>query len=206
MTSTGISPAYGGLSKVANVRSMFCPLVATGFPPRGDPVGDDVLQFIRESMCRVLAVAFDEAGVGWTECHHEVRGDVVVIAVPPHVEPEVLLDQLITRLRAGLRLHNKLSSKIAQIRLRMAAHAGLLRFARTGMTGPALARLTDILNAPSFLHHADESAADLVVAASDYLYDELIQYGPGLIEPETYHPIKVPTAHAQTCAWVHIPR
>jgi hypothetical protein len=190
---------------VPQLRSLFCPVIAIGMQQPDGPAGDDVLLQVRQKMYELLAAAFDEAGVGWMDCAHEGRGDVVVIAVPPEVPPEVLLDELVTRLRAGLRLHNKLSSEIARIRLRMAVHVGHCTFSATGMTGYALSWLTALLDAPAFVREFTAALTDLGLVASDYLYDELIQHGPGLIDPAAYDPIAVPGTRTQGAAWVHFP-
>jgi hypothetical protein len=169
------------------------------------PAGDDILLQVRQKMYELLEAAFDEAGVGWMDCACEGRGDVVVIAVPPEIPPEVLLDELINRLRAGLRLHNKLSSEVARIRLRMAVHVGHCTFSAMGMTGYALSWLTALLDAPAFVREFAEALTDLGLVASDYLYDELIQHGPGLIDPTAYDHIAVPGTRTQGSAWVHFP-
>jgi hypothetical protein len=185
---------------------VFCPIVFIELAPTtGLPTGDDVLLQVRQNMYRIVETAFNEAGADWAECRHEGRGDAIIIAVPPYVPAELLLDQLLTCLRAGLRLHNRLSSEIAQIRLMMAVTVGRVAFALTGMAGLALNRLSDLLGAAAFVSEFAESSADLGLVTSEYLYDELIQYGPGLIDPTMYHPIKVPTAHGHTCAWVSFP-
>ena len=189
----------------SSVSSMFCPIIAIELQRSDLPSGDDVLLQVREDMYDILGIAFDEAGVGWLDCVCECRGDVVIIAVPPHVSPEVLLDQLVTRLRAGLRRHNRLSSEIAQIRLRMAVHVGLCYFSPTGITGCTLTWLTELLAAPAFVRKFAEASTDLGLVASEYLYDELIRHGPGLIEPAAYELIKVPGDRTHACAWVHFP-
>lgn len=188
---------------VPDVSSMFCPIVAVGLLPAGQPFGDDVLMHIRMSAYRMLEVAFVNEGVCWKKC--ETRGDVVLFAIHPDISAEVLLGQLVTRLRAGLRQYNRVSNDIAQFRLRMGLHVGRVSFSPVGMIGFALTRLTDLLDAPAFLREFADSSADLGLVASDYLYDELIQYGLGLIDPANFRPIKVPTREAQTCAWVHFP-
>jgi hypothetical protein len=202
-------PSRGGVSWQAadatRVESIFCPIVVVELVPTGLPADDEVLIQVRQHMYRILENAFDEAGVSWAECRHEGRGDAVIIAVPPYVPAELLLDQLVTRLRAGLRLHNKMSSEIAQIRLMMAVTVGRINFTLTGMTGVALTRLADLLEAAGFSREFAETSTDLGLVTSDYLYDELIQYGPGLIDPATYHPIKVPTGQGHTSAWVYFP-
>jgi hypothetical protein len=188
-----------------SVGSMFCPIIVVALPPAGEPLGDDVLLQVRENMYRLLAAAFDDAGIGWADSRHEGRGDLVVIAVPPSVRAEVLLDDLVLRLRAGLRRHNKLASDIAQVRLRMGVHVGQLTFSPTGMSGTALTRLTDMVEAPAFVRAFTESAVEFGLVASDYMYDEVIRYEPGLIEAAAYDQIKVPTGHAHECAWAHFP-
>jgi hypothetical protein len=191
---------------VPRATTLLCPVVAVGLAISGqDAAGDEVRMYVRTAMYRILEKAFDEAGVGWADCHHEGRGDAVFVAIPPTTPAQVLLDQLVICLCSGLRLYNKMSSELARIRFRMAVHVGQVSFSYTGMTGFVLTRLSDLLDAPEFVSQFAETTAEFGLVASDYLYDEVIQYGPGLIEPTIYQPIKVPSGQAHACGWTYFP-
>jgi hypothetical protein len=200
------TPGRGtAFKQVATAGCMLSAVVAINLARSGRPAGDDVLREVKASMFRILETAFDEAEVGWADCQCEGRGDTVIIATPPYVPTKILLDELVSRLRAGLRLHNKLSSDLAKIKFRLAVHVGQITFSTNGMIGHAIDRLGDLLEAPDFVREFTDTSADIGIVASDYLRDELIQHGPGLIDPTTYHLVKVPTEQGNTCGWMHFP-
>jgi hypothetical protein len=181
------------------------PIVVIRMAPPSVPVGDEVLADIRETLAGIVEGAFGSAGVLWGSCHAEWRGELVVITVPTDVPADRLLDDLVARLRAGVRRHNRLSSEMAKIRLRMAVHVGRVVFTRLGISSVAVNRMMAFLEAPAFVREFDELSAELGLVASDYLFEEYIRYGSGLIEPAAYEEIKVPTGHEQVCAWMHFP-
>lgn len=189
----------------ARTGPIFCPIVVIRMAPPSVPVGDEVLADVREALAGIVKEAFRAAGVPWTSCHAEWRGEQVVIAIPPDVPAEMLLDDLVAPLRAGVRRHNRLSSEMAKIRLRMAVHVGRVVFSRLGITGVAVGRTMAFLDAPAFVREFDRHSVELGLVTSDYLFEEVIRYGPGLIEPAAYEEIKVLTGQEQMCAWMYFP-
>jgi hypothetical protein len=187
-------------------RSLQCSIAAFDVVAFGDRRRDDDVQVhVRTELYRILREAFDRSAVAWHGCHHEDRGDGVLVIVPPLVSVELLIDPLIDRVRAGLRRHNKLSSEAAQIRLRMALHAGHVRFDEHGVAGHALIHVFRMLEAPTFKTAFAASGSELGLIASDRLYEEVIRHGPGLIDPGVYEPVHVSVKETRTQAWVHFP-
>jgi hypothetical protein len=83
---------------------------------------DEVQLIIRAALYRLLAASFQMCGIGWDNCHHEDRGDGVLVIIPLHMPTVVVVDQLLPRLRSGVLRHNRLSSEIVQVRLRSSMH------------------------------------------------------------------------------------
>ena len=81
---------------------------------------------VREGLYRVLLQAFRAATIPWVECHHEDRGDGVLILAPPEVAKSTFVESLPAQLVEELREHNSTRPAPTQIRLRMALHAGEL--------------------------------------------------------------------------------
>jgi hypothetical protein len=166
---------------------------------------DDVQLYVRAELYRILEKAFGAVGIPWRACHREDRGDGVLVVVPALVPTELLISPLAERVRAGLRRHNKLSSDAAQIRLRMALHAGHVHFDAYGVAGQTLVHAFRLLEAPAFKSAFAATRCELGFVVSDRLYDDVIRHGPGLIDPDLYDAISVSLKETEARAWVHFP-
>ncbi|MBC6456716.1 hypothetical protein [Actinomadura sp. HBU206391] len=166
---------------------------------------DEIQRYIRKAMYRAIRNSFDRAGVGWHEWFRQDRGDGVLVVVPSAVSAMLFLDPLIDLLRAELRFHNKMSSEPAQIRLRVALHAGSVFFDGNGVVGHALTRLFTLLDAPAFKAEFRDTAAEIGLVTSEHLYDDVIRHTSGLVDPADYRPIEVAEDEFVTRGYVHIP-
>lgn len=196
----------GSLHWAGRGHALHCAIIAVDVTGFADPLRDlDVQEFIRDSLYRMLAESFDESGVPWDGCYHEDRGDGVLIVVPPGAPTAVLIDPLVELLFTKLRFHNKVASDIAQIRLRVALHLGHVYFDDHGVVGRAVNHTFRLLEAPAFKSALGAGPADLGLVASDYVYDDLICDGPGLIDPATYRSIAAVVKETEARAWMYLP-
>jgi hypothetical protein len=187
-------------------RAVQSTMIAVDIVSFGDPLrDDDVRIFLRRALYRILEEALGDSGVAWRACRREDRGDGALIVVPPGVPTSALIDPLADHLRAGLRRHNRMASKPAKIRLRMAIHSGHVYLDANGMAGHALICLFRMLESPEFKRTFAVTSAEFGLVASDYVYDEVIRHGPGLIDPTTYHPITVNVKETHARGWVYFP-
>jgi hypothetical protein len=46
---------------------------------------NDIRLYLRRSLYQILQDAFQGSGLPWAECHHEDRGDGVLIIIPPRI-------------------------------------------------------------------------------------------------------------------------
>jgi hypothetical protein len=172
--------------------------------------GDDSVHVrVRESLYRILRRSFDEGGVvGWEECHHEDRGDGVLIVVGPGHPPAALVDALVVHLDANLRRHNRRPGDKAgpDIRLRLAAHTGRVTFDDHGLSGRSVVHLYRLLDAPGFKAELAAGSGNLGVITSDALYRNVLRHDNGLIDPGLYRPLKVVSKETRCTAWIHLPR
>jgi hypothetical protein len=181
-------------------------MIAVDIVSFGDPARDDDVRIcLRHALYQILEQAFDDSSVAWQACLREDHGDGLLIVAPAGVPTAALIDPLVDRLRAGLRRHNRMSSEPAKIRLRMAIHAGHTYLDANGVTGHAVISLFRMLEAPAFKRIFAVRPADFGLIASDYIYDEVIRHGPGLIDPEMYHSITVRLKETHARAWVYFP-
>ena len=184
----------------------YCPMLAidiTSFSDRSR--GEAVQRFLRAAMYDLLTRAFDRSRLTWLACHHEDRGDGVLVVAPPGAPPAALIDPLVDHLRAGIRLHNKICSDLAKIRLRMSVHAGQVQFDDNGVCGFAVTHLFRMLDAAAFKRVFAASGADFALVTSDALYGEVISQGPGLIDPDMYAPITIRCKETRGRAWLYLP-
>lgn len=166
---------------------------------------DEVQLALRRALYLVLTQAFEAAAIPWDECVHEDRGDGVLVTIPAPVPAAVALGPLLMHLHAGVRRHNRLSSEVAQMVLRVSWHAGEVHRDEHGLAGSAVNHVFRLLEAPAFKDMAARGTSEIAVIVSNDLYDAVVRHGPGLINPETYRPVIAVLKETRTPAWVHLP-
>ncbi|MFD0689170.1 tetratricopeptide repeat protein [Actinomadura fibrosa] len=182
-------------------RSIVC-LDVEGF---GDPRRtDDDRAVVRDGLYRAVSEAFDEAGVPWQDCHHEDRGDGLLVLVASEVAKEVLVTGLPGRLAVKLAVHNRAEGPRARIRLRMAVHAGEIRHDAHGVIGSAINLAFRLLDAAPVKRVLAGSSGLLALVASDWFYTEVVRHTPRS-RPFSYHRIRVAEKETDTVAWVCLP-
>lgn len=185
-----------------------CSLIAADIADFSRPDRDDEIQLhLRTSLYRIFGAAFRDIEIAWEgsrDLHREDRGDGMTIVFMPHISTGLLVSQLLDPLLARLRHHNKVSSPAAQIKLRLALHAGLVTRDANGFAGQAAIHLFRILEAPQVKRELAVSSADLALIASDYVYDNFIRNTHGPVNPDAYTYIKVNVKNARTRAWYRL--
>jgi hypothetical protein len=182
-----------------------CTLVAAdvvGFG--GQRRSRQIQTYIRDCLYKLVENALRDSGVEFTRCYSEDRGDGLVVAVPPEVPTDRLIHPFAEYLRAGLRLHNLVSSDLAQLRLRLAVHGAQAWADTHGLVGDSVIHLFRLLDAPAFKHLVHTSGAYLTLIASDAVYREVIMDAPGLIDPDDYDRMAVDHKELSTTGWVRL--
>ena len=166
---------------------------------------DDQL-VIREAMYGALATAFKWND--WLRCYHEDRGDGVLILVPPEIPKARLVTRLPDRLEAALARHNSAVEErggeraaAAQVRLRIAVHAGEVTFDKHGVVGTAIDhtfRLADALR----LKAAQGGSLDAcALVVSDWFYSEVVYHHQDA-RPDSYRQVTYEVKGARLSAWM----
>jgi class 3 adenylate cyclase len=156
---------------------------------------------VHEGLYEVLSRAFAESGIPLEECTVEDRGDGAMILIPAEVSKANLADRFPDRLLAGLRRYNAVRATEAQVQLRVALHAGEVRYHERGTVSPAVNFAFRILDAPEARFALKRSEDVLALIASDLFYQEVILHDPGA-EPEAYKRIPVAVKETTTEAWL----
>lgn len=169
--------------------------------PRRD---EHVQLYLREMIYRILERAFDGSDVPWHACHHEDRGDGVLIIIPPAIPADGLADPLPERLCGLVRAHNRLSAASARIQLRAAAHIGTVYRDDHGFAGDAVNHLFRLLETSRLKHLLTATDSELGFIASDHFYTTVIRRHPTLVEPTAFRQVTVDLRHAQAIGWVQL--
>lgn len=192
-----------GFAPVRPTRPVHCAMLAVDIASFGSRDAD-TQRHLHDSLYRIVEDACEAAGLAWSSCHHEDRGDGILLIAPPIISAE-LLDPLVAHLHAALRRHNRHTSTAAKIQLRMAIHAGYVRREREGVAGHELTHLFRLIDATEFKDRFAASQVPFALIASDYLYNAVIRNGPGLLEPAKFQRITVNNKETRTPAWTWLP-
>jgi len=182
-----------------------CTLVAAdvvGFG--GQRRSRQVQTYLRDSLYRLFENALTDSGVDVVRCYSEDRGDGLVAVIPPEIPTDRLIHPFAEYLRAGLRLHNLVSSELAQLRLRVAVHGAQAWADSHGLVGDSVIHLFRLLDAPAFKQFVHQSGAYLALIASDAVYREVIVDAPGLIDPDDYDRVGIENKELSTTGWVRL--
>ena len=190
----------GGVAPATH-RTVVC-VDVEGFSDRHRTIQDQ--RVVRTGVYDALREAFSRSGVAWGDCYHEDRGDGVLILVPPEVPKGPLVAAFPRELAALLVAHNQACGPQAQIRLRVAMHAGEVLEDEHGVMGACLNLAFRLLDADVVRSELSGSAGVLVLIASELLFDEVIRHDPGN-RPEIYRRVRVAVKETRTRAWMCLP-
>jgi hypothetical protein len=165
----------------------------------------DIQLYVRDALYRMVRAACDAGGVPWARCHREDRGDGILVLAPAGTSETALLDSLVTHLRTGIRTHNKAARPAAHIRLRVAVTAGYVTGDAYGVAGRTVIQLFRMLDSPALKTLFSEHGGDFVLIVSPTLYQEVITYGRGMIDPESFLAIDLDLKETHDRGWVWLP-
>jgi hypothetical protein len=155
-------------------------------------------------MYEILRSAFEASGVPWAACYREDRGDGAVIVVPPTISTVRVVDPFIPELAGRLRQHNRRASEVVRIQLRVALHVGPVGKDAEGLTGQAAIAAARILDAPVIKARLAAEQADLIFAASDYVYDHVVRHCDRRVDPAAFEHMECQVKESHVAAWVHL--
>lgn len=161
---------------------------------------DDQVQLaLREALYRLLIEAFDHAGIPWESCIHEDRGDGAIVIIPASASASAVVGTLIDQIRERLRTHNRLASRLAQLRLRLALHTGEVHRDRHGFAGEAVNHLFRILDAPALRERLLSPGTEFALIVSDFLYRSAVD---GAVTSGAYSEVAVRAKQFHAAAWI----
>lgn len=158
---------------------------------------------MRARIYRVLETAFTHTKVARDSLHLEDRGDGVLVSVSGQVPVSRLLGLWIVEVHEKLRDENR--ALRVPLGLRVGMHVGPVRHDDRGIAGRAVdlaCRLADSTVARQLL---DAERADLVLAVSGSLYEDVVSGGGKFIEPARYSAARLELKEGPVTAWFHLP-
>jgi hypothetical protein len=143
---------------------------------------------VRDGLYGVMREAFGRAGISWDDCGREDRGDGVFVLVPAEVPKGLLAESLPAALVAALRVHNEAHPGPEGIRLRMALHAGEVRYDDHGVTAAAVNLAFRLVDAGALKDALAGSPGVLAVIVSSWFFDEVVRHSRAAAG---YRPVQV---------------
>jgi hypothetical protein len=158
---------------------------------------------VRHGMYRSMHEAFDAAGIPWTSCRREDRGDGILILAPAHVPKVLFSDLLPDTLVQALIAHNAVHPVEERIRMRLALNAGEITYDEHGVTASSITRTFRLVDAAALRTKLARSSATLAVISSDWFYDEVIRHSERSAA-SSYRSINVTAKETTARAWIRL--
>ena len=126
----------------------------------------------------------------------------MLVLVPAEVPKSLLAESLPSALVAGLRAHNGTHPGPEQIRLRLALHAGEVRYDAHGVTSTSVNLAFRLLEAPPLKQALVRSSGVLAVITSQWFFEEVIRHSDVAAR---YRPVGVAVKETATTGWICLP-
>ena len=157
---------------------------------------------VRDGLYGAMRDAFGRARIPWDDCDHEDRGDGMFVLVPAEVPKGLLVESLPSALVMALNAHNTTHPDPEQMRLRMALHAGEVRYDEHGVTSAAVNLAFRLVDAGALKAALASSPGVLAVIASSWFFEEVVRHSGGVAE---YRPVEVAVKETRTTGWICLP-
>ncbi|MFI1299976.1 hypothetical protein ACH4YO_00120 [Streptomyces noursei] len=158
---------------------------------------------MRARIYRVLEAAFTHAKVARDAVHMEDRGDGVLLSVAGRIAVTRLLGLWLVEVHENLRDENR--ALLIPLGLRVGMHVGPVRHDDRGISGRAVDLACRLADSPIARRLLDAERADLVLVASDSLYEDVVSSGGKFIDPARYSAARLALKEGEVTAWFHLP-
>jgi hypothetical protein len=188
--ATASLPPWAG----QNCTTIFSDVVDFGSPLRSEEhrriIRREVLEMTRASLRAI-----------WDQCHHEDRGDGLLVVVPPSIPTMQILEYLLIALPIALKRHNRIYAEGAQIQLRVAVDVGPVTSDELGVSGQVIINAARLLEVPAFKESMDAQRAPLGMIVSDFVYQSAVSEAGSLTDAASYVEINVQVKKTRLRAW-----
>jgi hypothetical protein len=159
---------------------------------------------IHAALHPLVRKAVEHCGLVWETCHHEDRGDGLLLLAPPDACGERLAECLPNELAGRLREYNHGAAEAAEIRLRVVIHAGDVSHDPQGVAGPAVVLAFRLLDSDELRDVLRKSRGVLALITSEAFFHNVIESHPGA-NPGVYQRIHVANRGTEVPAWIFRP-
>jgi tetratricopeptide (TPR) repeat protein len=159
---------------------------------------------VRDALYEVVRRALAEAGISWSACWHEDRGDGILVLVSAQIPKSLFVDIVPGVLAEGLREHNLCHAIEEQIRLRMALHAGEVQFDQHGVTSAAVNHTFRLVDARPLRTALAGSPGALALITSGWFFEDVVRHS-ATVDPAAFRPVWVAVKETSTAAWIALP-
>jgi class 3 adenylate cyclase len=192
--------------QIGSVGGQVCGMLAVDIRGFTRPERDEEVRIhLHKVLYEILPEALQGAGIPWSRCYHEDRGDGALIVLPPDMTAHGIVDPFPERLRCLIRRHNRMSCEAARMQLRVAAHIGPVYRDDYGLVGDDVNLLFRMLDARPLRRALDDYGTEVALIISSYLHDSLVRRHPALADPDLYQPLKTQVRRMRLSAWMHLP-
>lgn len=156
---------------------------------------------IHAALQPLVRKAVEHCGLVWDDCHHEDRGDGLLLLAPPDACRERLAECLPNELAGRLREYNHDAADGAGIRLRVVIDAGDVAHHAHGVAGPAVNMAFRMLDSDELRNALDRSRGLLAIITSADFFRQVMESHPSA-NPGIYRRVHVSTKGTDITAWI----
>ncbi|TDC82166.1 hypothetical protein [Actinomadura sp. 7K507] len=165
----------------------------------------NVQRVLQENLVECLREAAVNAGLDSGLWADQGSGDGKLMVLPFGVSVEVLVGRFVRELNAELRGRNRVSSREARTRMRLAIHHGPAAEASNGYSGSAPVVVTRLCGAEPLRKALEEAGTDLGVIVSAFVFRGSIEAGMTSLDAETLRRVRLPDLGNDADAWIWLP-
>jgi len=162
--------------------------------------------WLRDRMYEILRKATEAAGLDWSQCAREDRGDAVILLIPSHEAKQDIADGFVRYLNVELVRYAARSAGTVRMRMRLALHFGEVGHDGNGWYGADLntaCRLVELPELKATLR--EEVETSLVVITSSQWFDAVVRHDPGSVDHRQYRRISFKAKELRDIAWIFVP-
>lgn len=162
---------------------------------------------LQANLLDILKAAAKNARLDRVQWRLQPQGDGELAVLPQGTDERLVVDSFVDELDKLLTVHNEERLPEARLRLRIAMHFGVAIPAPNGYAGQAPVDVSRILDSAALRQALGaDPAANLALALSDSLYEELILNNLTSLRPEDFesHDLSEPKFRGR--AWIRVPR
>lgn len=161
---------------------------------------------IREAIYEIVPAAVEKAGIPWNECHHEGRGDGILVVFPSTVPTKQVVHLVHAYVTDGLRRHNATARRGARFKQRNAVDVGSVESDTAGVDGRVISNAARLIDQRTFRRRlaAASFANPVGLIVSDHVYLDSIKPYPESVPSAEYKKINGRVKEYEFTAWFHV--